>query len=47
MPDTRLNPRDVTEKYAIKICVGACTKWNYNAIGGDNFYTDLTNKPSP
>jgi hypothetical protein len=39
-----MSPEDVTRKYAIKYCAEACIKWNYNAIGRDNFFTNLTNK---
>jgi Fe-S-cluster-containing dehydrogenase component len=30
-------PRDITGKYTGKNCDEACTEWNYNAVGSDNF----------
>jgi hypothetical protein len=33
----RMSPRDVAGKCALKYCAEAYTKWNYNAVGSDNF----------
>jgi hypothetical protein len=35
--NTRLSPRDITRKYAAKLCSEACTEWKCNTIGDDNF----------
>jgi hypothetical protein len=40
-PDTRTSPRDVTGKCAVNNCDEARTEWNYNAIGGDNFFAQI------
>jgi hypothetical protein len=34
-PDTRISP--LSGKYAVTNCGEACTEWNCNTIGGDNF----------
>jgi hypothetical protein len=28
--DTRMSPRNITGKYAVENCGGACKGWNYN-----------------
>jgi hypothetical protein len=36
-----LKPRDVTGKYEVKNCGGACREWNYETIGGDKFFPQI------
>jgi hypothetical protein len=45
-PDTRMNPKDVTGKYAVKNCGEACTL-NYNTIGDDNYLHKSNHQAKP
>jgi hypothetical protein len=41
-------PKRCNRKICSKNCGGVSMKWDYNTVGGDNFFsTNLIHKPSP